>query len=299
MRWRRAALCAVACSFVSPGTVVAQACDSADMAFHCPESWGMGFYTSVSLFSGLGVPERAEAGSWSLALEGGLVPQLTDDERRIGFNGTKLEDTNRTPVFGRVRAVVHLTGGVALEAGVVPPVGLNGATPLLFDLGVGMPVIELERVRVGVRAYGQIGGIEGDFTCDAETVAAGTDLARNPFQCEAISEDRIDQRYAGVELSGALLLGDVEPYVFASLNHLDLNFNVNARYSGQLDTRDLGTTGSVWAGGAGVRIAVNRQVRVSGEVFYAPLDVVRPPSVNVASEGLLNLRAMVSYRIRD
>jgi len=269
------------------------------MAFDCPESWGMKFYTSVSLFTGFGVPERRPAGSFSVSLEGGSVPQLSEDERRIGFNGTKLEDTNKTSFFGRVRAQVHLAGGVSLEAGVVPPLEVNGAQPLLLDFAIGLPLVELERVRLGARAYGQTGGIDGDFTCDAETVAAGSDPTRNPFLCEEISEDHIRQRFAGLEVAGAVLVGSVEPYLSLSWNYFDLEFDVNARYSSTTDTRTLGTSGSTFAGAAGVRIPASDRLSVSGEVVYSPLDITRPPATSSANEGLLNLRALVSYRIRD
>ena len=259
----------------------------------------MKFYTSVSLFTGFGVPERRPAGTFSVSFEGGSVPQLSDEERRIGFNGTKLEDTNKTSVFGRVRAKIHLAGGLSLEAGVVPPLELNGAQPMLFDLGVGLPIVELDRVRIGARAYGQLGGIDGDFTCDAETVAAGSDPSRNPFLCEEVSEDRIQQRYAGLEISGAMTVGEVEPYLSLSWNYLDLEFDVNARYSSTTDIRTLGTSGSTLTGAAGVRIPTTDRLTLAAEVFYSPLDVTRPPATASANEGLLNLRALISYRVRD
>ena len=38
--------------------------------------------------------------------------------------------------------------------------------------------------------------------------------------------------------------------------------------------------------------------RITGEVFYTWLSVVRPPNTATGNDGLLNFRFLVSYRIR-
>ena len=51
----------------------------------------------------------------------------------MGFNGTKVEDLNRTSVFGRPRILVGLPAGFAVEAGWVPPIEINGAKTNIFN----------------------------------------------------------------------------------------------------------------------------------------------------------------------
>src|SRR5687768_17975390 len=83
--------------------------------FDRPEAWGMKYYTSLALLTSMGVPERMEKGQIALGFEGGYVPQLSDEERRLGFNGRSLQDVNKTSLFGRIRGRVGLGQGIALE----------------------------------------------------------------------------------------------------------------------------------------------------------------------------------------
>src|SRR5262245_24939001 len=66
-----------------------------------PEAWAMNYYTSVALFTGFGTPHSREFGSIELGGELDWLPQQGIAERRVGFNGTKLDDLNKAPIFGR------------------------------------------------------------------------------------------------------------------------------------------------------------------------------------------------------
>src|SRR5262245_38987023 len=115
---------AVALGLAAPSSARAQLVinDTEKLDFDRPESWGMKYYTSLALLSGMGVPQERTAGEVELGFEGGYVPQLTDAERLIGFAGTKLEDVNKTSYFGRFRGRVGLGKGVALEVAYTPPI---------------------------------------------------------------------------------------------------------------------------------------------------------------------------------
>jgi hypothetical protein len=77
-----------------------------------------------------------------------------------------------------------------------------------------------------------------------------------------------------------------------------LKFHVGAAYAGIVD-RTLETThgGTVSLTG-GLTYVANEKWRVTGEMFYSWLSVVRPPSTSSVSDGLLNARFLVTYRIR-
>ena len=75
-------------------------------------------------------------------------------------------------------------------------------------------------------------------------------------------------------------------------------FEVRARYSGISDHRDLTAGGISVTGATGLQVEASDQVAISLELFYAPLSIVRPPASASSNEGLLNLRGMVSWRIR-
>jgi hypothetical protein len=270
--------------------------DVQDLAFDRPESWAMKYFTALSLPTTLGLPERTSGGTFRIGLEGGLVPQLSDDQRRVGFDGTKLEDVNRTRVVGRLRAAIGLSTNYSLEVAYVPPVKVNGATPQIITAAIGRPFSLSPDWQLGLRLYGQLGTMKGDITCSAQEAAAGPDPVRNPYTCEAASNDELKQRLGGVEVTAGYSGGQWHPYIGASVAYLDLQFQVNARYSGIIDDTLQKTNGMTVYFTAGLGYAPSERWRLAGELYYEPLSVVRPPGVSAQNDGLLNGRFLISYR---
>lgn len=269
--------------------------------FDRPESWGMKYYASLALLTSMGAPETRAAGAIDLGFEGSYVPQMSDAERRIGFNGTKLEDVNKTSFFGRIRGSVGLGKGVALELGWTPPVLVGGAKPNIFALALGRPFALSETWRLGVRGYGQLGTIEADITCSADEAAAGDDLQQNPFQCVEPSQDESRQKVIGLELvAGYDGESRFKPYLGLGVNYMDLEFQVSAIYAGGLveDHNLQLTSGTTLSATAGLTFEAGERWRVTGELFYSWLGITRPPSTTSANEGFFNGRVFVSYRVR-
>lgn len=269
-----------------------------ELDFDRPESWAMKYFASLSLLTGMGVPERMGGGALALGFEGGFVPQLSEEQRRVGFEGTKVEDVNKTRFFGRLRAVIGLSDNYTLDVGYTPPFEVGGATPHLIAVGVGRPFNLSESWRLGVRAYGQYGTIDGDITCSADEVAAGRDPELNPFFCEEPSDDSLTQRLVGGELSVGYVAGRWRPYAGAALNYLDLDFQVRARYDGVVDRTLQLTDGITFSVTTGVGFAPSEKWYLSAELFYSWLSVNRPPSTSTQNDGFLNGRFLVAYRIR-
>jgi opacity protein-like surface antigen len=270
------------------------------LAFDRSESWGMKYYASLSLLTSVGAPASLGKGQVLLGVEGASVPQLSDEQRRIGFDGTKLEDVNRTRVFGRLRGSVGLGAGLALDIAYVPPIELGGAKPNLFAAGLGRP-FELSRVlRLGLRAHGQIGTIQADITCGADEAAAGNDPDKNPYQCVEPSKDETRQKTLGGELTlGYDSGGPVKPYVGVLVTYMDLEFQVNALYAGgTIDDHMLQTTsGTTVAATGGLTYAPSPKWRISAEAFYSWLSIARPPATSSSNEGFWNARIFASYRV--
>jgi opacity protein-like surface antigen len=288
-------LLVLALAVLTPAAALPQAAEELDS--DRPEAWAMKLFTSVTLPTGLGVPERRGRGQFTLGLEGGLVPPLSDEERRVGFNGTKLEDTNKTRVLGRLRAEVGLSKTTSLELGYVPPVSRNGATPHLLSLAVGRPFDLGARFTLGLRAYGQVGTLKGDITCSAAEAAAGADPEQNPFLCEAPSEDELSQGLLGLEVTtGYGRSGRFRPYVGMALTYMDLDFQVNARYSGIVDQTKQHWSGATVSFVGGLRYVPSPHWGLGMELFYSPLPILRPPYTSSANEGLFNVRGFVAYR---
>lgn len=274
------------------GQQVIEAVETLDFAR--PESWAMKYFASLGIFTSMGVPEALQPGGVSLGFEGGIVPYLTEAQQTVGFEGTKFEDMNRTRFFGRIRGRIGLGGKTALELGYVPPIEVNRVTPHLFAVGAGRP-FELSRGwQIGVRGYAQFGTIDGDITCSAREIESG----ENAFGCEAPSEDELSQKIYGAELTAGYVEGKWRPHVGIAFNYLDLEFQVNARYRGFVDHGLQLTDGSTVSFNGGVSYVANEQWRVSGELFYTPLSVIRPPSTSSENDGLFNARFLVIYRLR-
>jgi hypothetical protein len=270
--------------------------DVVPLAFDRPESWAMKYFTALSLPTAMGPPERLGGGTVEVGFEGAFVPQLSDDERRVGFDGTKLEDVNRTRLLGRFRATVGLSAATSLELAYVPPITVSGATPHILGVAIGRPFALSPNWQLGLRLFGQLGTMKGDITCGANEAAAGPDLVRNPYLCQAASTDELKQRLLGVEVSTAYGRGRWRPYVGVSVSYLDLQFQVNALYAGLIDHTLQTTNGETVSLTAGLGLTPFRHWRLAAELFYSPLSVVRPPKVSSQNDGLLNGRVLASYR---
>ncbi len=265
-----------------------------ELEFDAPESWAMKYYASLALLTGMGVPEAMGAGRIDLGFEGGLVPQLSEEQRRVGFGGVKVEDLNRTPFFGRVRGRIGLSENASLELAYLPPIEVDGTKPHMFSFAVGRPFEVSESWKIGLRGYGHFGSIEGDITCSAEDLEGP-----NPYDCVAPSNDDLAQRAYGVEITtGYVSASPLRPYVGVSFNYLDLEFQVDAMHSGVHDRTLQLTDGATVALTGGATYAAGERWRFTGELFYSWLSVVRPPSTTSTNDGLFNFRFLVSYRIR-
>ena len=155
-----------------------------------PEAWAMKYFNSVSLLTGLGAPQTRRTWSFEIGLELDNIPQLSEDQRRIGFGGTKVEDLNRLPVFFRPRLIIGLPAEFSLEVAWVPPVEINGVSTNIFSAGVERPFYRSGALVLGGRLTGQVGTIEGDLTCTSEEASYPPGPPDNIWGGEAPSGDQ-------------------------------------------------------------------------------------------------------------
>ncbi len=262
-----------------------------------PEAWAMKLVGSELLPTSLGIPSQSTPWSVDLGVEVGWLPSLDAEQRMIGFNGTKQENVNRTPLFARPRVQLGLPADFSLTLGLIPPVRIGGIRPTVVAVALGRPLLDRGRWRLAGRVYGQRGTLEGDITCDRDTVEAGDDPVRNPFGCQAPSEDKMTIRSAGIELGGAFRATDtLEPYAAVAWNYFDTDFEVNAVYSGFVDQSLLLASGPTVSMTTGVAYNLDRRIRLTGEVLFTPLDVQRG-GIRVGDD-LWTIRASLSYRLR-
>ena len=113
-----------------------------------------------------------------------------------------------------------------------------------------------------------------------------------------ISEDKYTLRSFGVEVSSAFRAdnaGKLEPYVGVAFNYMDADCQVNARYSADRPDAPAGRRLHGVFHGRSESYAITERFSISGEVFYSPLAVIRPPSTTSQNDGLFNIRSLITY----
>jgi hypothetical protein len=261
-----------------------------------PEAWAMKL-TGSELMMTTGVARPVKPWSIQLGLETGWIPSLNEEQRLIGFNGIKRENVNRTSAYARPLVLIGLPAQVSLELGYIPPVRLGGVRPNHLAWSLARPIVSRSWWRVGGRVHGQIGHLDGDLTCDKETVAAGEDPIRNPYGCQARSKDEMRLRSVGLELGSAFqVTRRFEPYIAAGWNYFDNEFQVNARYSGSIDNTLLLSSGPTFSLTGGISYRLSERIDVRGDMFYTPLQVQRHGTR--MGDDLFNVRISIFYHLR-
>ncbi len=295
----RAALIALALVAAAPaGARAAQVIgDRQELDFDRPEAWALKYYGAAAQPTWLGGPLPVRPWSLRLGLEAAWIPYLDEHQRRVGFDGTVVEDLNKTPVAGRVRATVGLPLGFAFTATWLPPIRVNGLKPQSGSFALARHVLAEGPVVIGLHVWGQIGHATGDFTCNDVAVEGGRDPAKNPLGCVARSRDLATFRSVGGDAVAELRLGRLRPYATAGGSFLDGTFQVNALELGQVrDRTHLHASGGYFSATAGMLLAVTSRVDLVGEAYYAPLTVHRPDGSGGNIDGLFNVRGLLQLR---
>ena len=270
-----------------------------EIAFDRPEAWAMKYVTSAALLTGMGVPDKSKVGSIDAGFELGWLPHLSEDERRVGFNGTKVEDMNKLPALGRPRFWIGLPADLTLELSFVPPARIKGVKASLLTLALGRPLFHAAAFRFGGRTYAHFGKLEGDLTCPEDVASAGNDPVRNPFNCLEKSSDETTQRYYGFELSTAYETdGRFEPHAGVSVNYFDTEFQVDSTYGSFVDHSLLKTHGYTYAVTAGARFEASDRIGFAAELFYTPLSVRRRAGASSQNDELFNIRVLATLKLR-
>lgn len=267
------------------------------LAGHRPEAWAMGYFTGASTMAAFGLPPDLAPGDIRLALEMGSLPHLDQAQRRVGFNGEKLEDLNKSPVFGRARIWAGLPGKFVAELGYTPPLAIGGARPRdLFAVAISRRIFEREGHALSLRLLGQHGAVTGDFTCPAALAGIG-DPSLNPYGCDARSKDRVELNAYGAEATFGRITPGPQWHATLGLLRMEPEVQVDAltfgfRDRSRLVSRDNQPYFAVGAGHQGLRWGLR------AELLYVPLRVQRSPGERVETDALVSLRVQLSRALR-
>jgi hypothetical protein len=271
------------------------------LSFDRPEAWGLKYFASASLLTGLAPAESSpEHRVWSVTagVELGWLPALSAGQQRIGFNGTTPEDLNQAPLFARAVVKVGLPDKFSAIIAAAPPFRMFDVTAHLLALGLERPIVERDRWKLGWRAYGQVGSVKGAFTCPTSVLGFAPGSPENPTTCVGESADVASLRYFGAEIQYAYRipgLPKLVPHATAGANLIDGVFQTHAPIRDGLDETRLWTRGATFSTSGGVSYLVTKRAAFTVDVFYSPLWVRRDATAPRTNDGLFNVRAFLSY----
>lgn len=223
-------------------------------------------------FSPARAPRRISGGSVELGVEGLTVPNAPDNTLSPTVCGGDdgLANTNQLVVAGRPRARIGVGGGLALEAGWIPPITVSGVQANLVGGSIswtsnGGPVL------IDIRAHGAFGTVKGSFTCtEAETQAPSS-----PCFGATVSHDVFRPAVYGADITlGALLGGGkARPFLGGGYNRLTPKFDVNyTTASGSLDDSRVQSTLNRATIFGGIAVELSRAISITGQLYASLKD---------------------------
>lgn len=278
--------------------------DNYHVGFDRPEAWGLKYFASLSLLSGLPVPPPTEGtrfGSINIGFEMDWLPQLDSGQQRIGFNGHAPEDLNKAPIFARPVFRIGLPDKFTAIVAAPPPFELFGVRTRMIAFGVERPLVERGAMTVTWRGYGQVGSVKGAFTCPNSAVQFAPGTAGNPTECVGESADVASLRYAGMEFGASYRLPQhpkVIPHAAVGGNFMDLAFQTHAPVVDGMDETRLWTRGGTFTTSGGITYMLTSKAAFTVDAFYTPLWVMRASGGPRTNDGLFNVRALISYTFR-
>jgi hypothetical protein len=266
-----------------------------------PEAWAMAWMSQGTAFQGFGPATARRPGALAIGGELGQLPHISSARRRVGFDGTKPEDLNKSPVFGRVRAWVGLPAGFTLELGWTPPLSIGGARAhRMVAVALERPLWRHGDWMGGIRFAHRRGEVRGDITCSRTVAAEPPGSSENPFGCRAPSHDRFRERADSVELTTALALAGGRLHPFASITgtRLRVATQVDAEVFGVVDRSRLHARDTIGSAAAGVMVDAGAGWEWTLGLQWTPLDVRRQGQLHAQSDDLWSLRFMLRRSLR-
>jgi hypothetical protein len=262
-----------AAALMAAGTHAASAQARRTLSHGDPETQLLGYYAAVMQFTPVGLPARQ--GRFELGGAATLIPYISEEDRLVGFGGTKRENTNICPVYPRLTASMGF-GRTSIEAGFTPPVTVCGAKASVYSVAIGRRVT-LGQTWEGLARLSAVSGrVDVAATCNID--ATLDSLNQTCFQGH-VSTDRVAPLGVALEFAAAWQgwrSKHIEPYFSAGVRYERINFDVNytrdanLRYPPLDDHNRLRTTLSRVHLAAGAAWDVTSHIRLGGELYYAP-----------------------------
>ncbi len=261
-----------------------------------PEAWAMNYVGASTFMTAFGATPALAAWRWSVALDVGDIPKVSEAHERVGLHGIKVEDLNKSPVFGRIRFILGLPADFVAELGYTPPLSIDGAQPLdLVALSIGHRLFERDAFTLSLQAFGQHGRAQGDITCPAR-LAGVADREQNPFGCQAPSNDHIMLNYYGIEATSEWTAESWHAHGSLGVARTEFAVQVDAFTFDVHDRSRLVARGTLPLATIGASRDLDAHWTLGAEVLYVPLRVQRTLDGPSENNPLTSVRLQLVYR---
>ena len=262
-----------------------------------PEGWAMAFMTASAQNLGQSPPHSVNLRDISISAELSSIPRLTKEQQRIGFGGFKDEDLNKSPVFGRLRASIGLPWSLDAEISWTPPLQINDSKPdHLWGAALSKPLMNNEKISIGVRLFLLRGGVTASVTCSADTIKFAPYTLQNTAGCVGLSGDKLQMDHEGVEVfvsfnnSSAIL-----PWISLASSNLDNSVKIDAPLEVVRERATIYSSGSIQTFSFGLNYDITENWSFNASSSYTPLDVQRPND-NSDNDNFWNVRVGLTTR---
>jgi hypothetical protein len=243
-----------------------------------PEGWAMAFMTTSAQNLGQMPPRSVNIRDLSISAELSSIPHLNKEQQVVGIGGTKNEDLNKTPVFGRLRASVGLPWDISAEISWTPPVKINDSKPDdLWGAALSKPLFSNEKIGIGLRLFLLRGGVIASVTCSEDMVNSPAYSDENFVGCVDLSKDRLKMNHEGVEVFLSFNNSSaIHPWISLASSHIDSSVEIDAILQAGRETPTIYSSGSTHTLSVGFNYELRKNWGLNISSSYTPLDVKRP-----------------------
>ena len=259
--------------------------------FSSPEGWGMAFMTTSSQNLGQMPPHSVNIKDISISAELSSIPRLSREQQKIGFGGFKDEDLNKSPAFGRIRASIGLPWDLNAELSWTPPIQINNSKPdNLWGVAMSKPIINNEKIGLGLRLFLVRGGAIASVTCSEDNLNFEPYTLQNPAGCIGLSDDKLQMDHEGIEIflslnnSSAIL-----PWISLASSNLDNSVGIDAPLEIGRERVNVYSSGITQTISFGFNYDFSKDWSFNASSSYTPLDVLRP-NYSSGNDNFWNVR---------
>ena len=262
-----------------------------EVDFGSPEGWGMAFMTTSSQNLGQMPPHSVNIKDISISAELSSIPRLSKEQQKIGFGGFKDEDLNKSPAFGRIRASIGLPWDLNAEISWTPPIQINNSKPdNLWGAAVSKPIINNEKIGLGLRLFLVRGGAIASVTCSEDNLNFDPYTPQNTAGCIALSDDKLKMDHEGIEIFLSLTNSSaILPWISLASSNLANSVEINAPLEVGRERATVYSSGTTQTISFGFTYDFNEDWSFNASSSFTPLDV-RRPNYNSGNDNFWNVR---------